>query len=632
MKKILSFILAVLMLVSVIPVAISAADTYTVILHAGPEGQGNSFVMTKKAGEALSLAHLRADVTSAYGLEPKGGDSDQRVFIMWAEGYNATTGRGTGNTYFESYDEDRDVELYAIWGYPIMFNADGGRYVDGSTRKLQYVANYANWNGENTDPKSMYRYNMPDWNGDVPTKENARRVNNDRGYAYALVRADGVTAFTWEGYGENLTIPPVGGAMAWSDFHCVAADDPENPYGIAFPEFYAVWEPAVTYDPNGGQGQSYSEYMVWDWKMWVYERYTIDDCSFTNSGAKFTGWNTEPDGSGRAYPAGRRITNTPDKDSDGFTLYAQWEYDHEHSYGSVTTEPTCAEEGETVYTCTVCGHSYSETVPATGEHSYDSVTAEPTCAEEGETVYTCTVCGHSYSETVPATGEHAYGDWAVTDEPTYLEEGREERVCGVCSAVEDRKIPVKEYVNKFTDVKDSHWFYDEVEYCVKHGYINGMSETVFAPNDMLTRAQFITLLAKVDGVDLAEYEGKDAGFEDVKSSHWWNEVICWAVEKGYTSGISETKFGPNDTVTREQLARFFCVYFAKNGIDVSERADLSAFEDEAKISSWARESVEWAVAKGLIAGTSETALSPRGTATRAQAARMIMLFDELLSK
>ena len=184
----------------------------------------------------------------------------------------------------------------------------------------------------------------------------------------------------------------------------------------------------------------------------------------------------------------------------------------------------------------------------------------------------------------------------------------------------------------FTDVKDSHWFYDAVKYCVDNGYIKGMTETTFEPNSNLTRAQFVTILAGVDGADLSVYDGKDSGFEDVKPSHWWNKVVCWAVENEITSGISETEFGPNVEVTRSQLARFFYVYTEKTGGDVSGAADVSAYPDAGKVQEWAKEGIVWAVDAGLISGVAKNGanyLDPNGKATRAQAAVMFTKYDQL---
>ncbi len=183
----------------------------------------------------------------------------------------------------------------------------------------------------------------------------------------------------------------------------------------------------------------------------------------------------------------------------------------------------------------------------------------------------------------------------------------------------------------FTDVKSNHWFYPAVSYCVNKGYVAGMTETTFVPSGNLTRAQFLTILAKLDGVDLTQYDTVDAGFEDVKTSHWYNEVVCWAVENKYTSGISETKFGPSNNITRSQLARFFYVYSESKGINIDSKADLNAFPDIAKLQDWAKTPVEWAVYAGLISGVGKNGvnyLEPNGTATRAQAAVMFKAFDD----
>ena len=191
-------------------------------------------------------------------------------------------------------------------------------------------------------------------------------------------------------------------------------------------------------------------------------------------------------------------------------------------------------------------------------------------------------------------------------------------------AVEGDEIP-------FTDVKQSHWFYDAVVYCVDKGYIAGMTDTTFAPNANLTRAQFVTILAKLDGVDLTKYDTTDAGFEDVKTNHWYNEVVCWAVDEGITSGISANRFAPNNDVTRAQLARFFYVYTEMKG-KLTEGADISAYPDVNKVQDWAKTPIEWAVAVGLISGVAKDSvnyLDPNGKATRAQAAVMFMNYDSI---
>ncbi|MBR4881993.1 MAG: S-layer homology domain-containing protein [Clostridia bacterium] len=180
----------------------------------------------------------------------------------------------------------------------------------------------------------------------------------------------------------------------------------------------------------------------------------------------------------------------------------------------------------------------------------------------------------------------------------------------------------------FTDVKEGAWYYEGIEFCYLMGVVNGMTETTFEPNGTLTRAQFVQILAMVEGVELDAYKNSTSGFDDVKASHWYNAPVCWAVEQGFVAGLSETRFGPNEKITREQLARLLYLYADYCGCDVSRLADLSGYTD--KPSDWAYEQVQWAVAAGIISGMNETTLAPRASATRAQACRMIMSFYDFL--
>ena len=308
-----------------------------------------------------------------------------------------------------------------------------------------------------------------------------------------------------------------------------------------------------------------------------------------------------------------------------------------HTYETdwtVAEAASCDKDGKQTNVCVVCANTVEEAIPATG-HTYEwVVTTEPNCGTEGIETETCTTCGATgETRTVPANGDaHVCDSWTPVVETVDGSTdwyGKEVGNCSICNAETERTVDMTEYVRHFTDVKLNQWYMSEVAYCVKQGYVSGMTETTFAPNKNLTRAQFLTLLAKVDGVDLSQYDNAVSSFTDVKAKSWFKQVVAWAVENEYTSGVSKTKFGPNDNITREQLARFFYVYTEKKGYDVSARADLSAFTDAGKISKWAKENVEWAVSVGLITGMTATTIGPKGNATRAQAARMIMLYTAL---
>ncbi|MBR6514699.1 MAG: S-layer homology domain-containing protein [Clostridia bacterium] len=189
------------------------------------------------------------------------------------------------------------------------------------------------------------------------------------------------------------------------------------------------------------------------------------------------------------------------------------------------------------------------------------------------------------------------------------------------------------FVLPFEDLVEGAWYMEGIEYCYDYGIVNGMTETTFVPNGTLTRAQFVQMLAGLDGADLSEYTETESGFEDVSVGAWYNAAVCWVKENEYAAGVSETRFAPNDPVTREQLARFFYTYglsYVELGFDMSASDDLSAFEDADTVSDWALDGVKWCVAAGIISGITETTIAPRETATRAQACRMIMCFDKYL--
>ena len=300
-----------------------------------------------------------------------------------------------------------------------------------------------------------------------------------------------------------------------------------------------------------------------------------------------------------------------------------------HDYRAAVTAPTCTEQGYTTHTCSRCGDSYVGGYVEAKGHDYKESVIEPTCTAQGYTSYICSRCGDSYSDTYVEALGHTWGEWKTERKPSYDEEGMSVRFCSACGAREEEQIEKLVLPNNdFDDVKDGKWYTKGVLYCVQMGFMSGMGDGVFSPNDTLTRAMFVTILAKIDGADLSAYAKDTNGlpFTDVKASYYI-KALKWAFEMGYTSGTSDTTFGPNDPVTREQLAVFLYSYSQKKGYDVSELADISGYTDAGKISKWARTGVQWAIAAGMISGTSDTTLSPKDTATRAQVATIIMNYD-----
>ncbi len=182
---------------------------------------------------------------------------------------------------------------------------------------------------------------------------------------------------------------------------------------------------------------------------------------------------------------------------------------------------------------------------------------------------------------------------------------------------------------KFTDSDPKEWYHPGVHYCVEKKYMDGTSDVEFEPNENLTRAMIVTILWRIEGSPLVDY---DMTFEDVPAGMWYTDAIRWAQSTEVVEGYNAKTFGPDDFVTREQLAAILMRYAAYKKIDVSKRADLKAFLDAYLISDWALDNMKWANAVEIIKGRTTTELAPQGFATRAEAANMIQRFCNLILK
>ena len=170
----------------------------------------------------------------------------------------------------------------------------------------------------------------------------------------------------------------------------------------------------------------------------------------------------------------------------------------------------------------------------------------------------------------------------------------------------------------FTDVAPDAWYIDAVQYAYDNGLMTGTSATMFEPNAASTRGMIVSILHRLEDSPVVNYL---MTFDDVADGEWYAEAVRWAASENIVAGYSDAAFGPNDPITREQLAAILYNYAEWKGMNVSNRADLSRYIDQP--SPWANDVMEWAVAEGLISGTSTTYLEPQGTATRAQVAAIL---------
>ena len=179
--------------------------------------------------------------------------------------------------------------------------------------------------------------------------------------------------------------------------------------------------------------------------------------------------------------------------------------------------------------------------------------------------------------------------------------------------------PATDVSDLFIDVAANAWYKDAVQYAYDNGLMTGVSDTEFAPEATTTRAMIVSILARLEGVESAQA----AGFADV-DDEWYATAVNWAANVGVAGGYEDGTFKPNDAITREQLAAILMNYAACIGQDVSNRADLTSYTDQP--STWAEETMQWAVAEGLISGVTADTLQPQGSATRAQVAAILQRF------
>ena len=178
---------------------------------------------------------------------------------------------------------------------------------------------------------------------------------------------------------------------------------------------------------------------------------------------------------------------------------------------------------------------------------------------------------------------------------------------------------------EFDDVPANAWYSAYVRNAVKMGLFNGVGGGLFAPDDATTRAMLTTVLWRRDG----KAEAETAPFTDVPAEQWYAAAVNWAYQTGVVNGVEETLFAPDMKITREQLVTMLYRYAQqKEGYQTDQRAELAAFSDTAEISGYAAEAIQWAVAVGIMNGDGGK-LRPQGNATRAECAKLLVCFVQL---
>ena len=264
----------------------------------------------------------------------------------------------------------------------------------------------------------------------------------------------------------------------------------------------------------------------------------------------------------------------------------------------------------------------------------DAVSAEINGLEPGKT-YAVTLRAYvevSVDPELSADGQDTEVEYGAMSVPA---------VASTCA--KDSSCPI----TPFTDANPDAWYHDGIHWALDNGIMTGVSSTSFQPGGTATRAMVVTMLWRNAGEPDCE---SPASFTDVKSGSWYAEAVNWAAEYGIVTGYSDTVFGPNDNVTREQLATILYRYdntgFGDEDISDMELEEILAafaallvgflpseepvvlpFDDADSVSGWAQEAVQWAWSEGIINGKTETTLAPKDNATRAEVATILMRYS-----
>lgn len=177
---------------------------------------------------------------------------------------------------------------------------------------------------------------------------------------------------------------------------------------------------------------------------------------------------------------------------------------------------------------------------------------------------------------------------------------------------------------RFNDVSANDWFASAVDYVTGKGMMNGTADNTFSPKANTTRGMVVTVLYRLEN----QPSTSAASFTDVASGAYYANAVAWANANGIVSGYGSGKFGPNDKVTREQLAAILYRYAQYKKYDVSGANSLDGYTDVQSVSSYAVPALQWANAAGVVTGKSGSKLDPKGNATRAEVAAMLMRFCE----
>ena len=526
---------------------------------------------------------------------------------------------------------------------------------DFDTDKVKYTMTFlAQWKDKNSPATYTLSYDANGGTG-APAAESITNKNGSADFTIssAIPKREGYTF------------------MGWADSANAAAavyraNDPIQLHknGNAEKTIYAVWKPSiytVTLHANGGaiaSGKDITSYTYGAGATLPTEN------AITREGCTFDGWYADSSFSGAPVTA---ISST---DTGDMTFYAKWEANtytvtvQNDGNGTGTATPASATMGEkiTLTATPNSGYRFKEWQIVSGSVAIsgdtftmpaDNVTVKAIFEKKssvssgggggGTTYYTLTLetnggssmkaINAAYGKTIdlscyiPTRDCYDFSGWYsdkdLTNKITEIRLNGNKTVYAGWT-----KHNPNTGANPFTDVSTSDWFYEDVMFVYENGLMAGTSAATFEPYSNTTRTQIAVIFYRLEGSPAVEGKNNFTDVEYGPGTAWYYNAVTWAQQNGIMGGYGDGKFGPNDPVTREQLASIFYRYAQYKGYDVTATGSLDSFTDKGSASAWAQEAIKWAVGNGIMGGKENNLLDPKGTATRAEIAAMLHRFVE----
>ena len=332
-----------------------------------------------------------------------------------------------------------------------------------------------------------------------------------------------------------------------------------------------------------------------------YHPHTVDSIDRTNNTVTFTSTDglspftissTQPSG-GNGGSGGGNTPSTPSTPStggtSGGTTHTHYDGDNDHKCDDDGTTMTDHVDEDADHICDICDETITDHV-------------------DEDTDHTCDICGETITDHADEDGDD---------------------ICDICGEtmdiiIDEDDVPLVSKPFLFEDVTEADWFYNDVKIAYETNLMNGISETAFDPQSNTTRSMVAQVLYNMEG--RPSIDDYDVTISDLKSTDWFYDAAVWAYATGIYVGYKDGTFRGNNAVTREELVLVLYRYAEQKGYDLSTTDDLSAFLDKDNTSSWALESVQWAVGMGLVCGRKVDRLVPDDSTRRAELATILVRF------